>query len=441
MKFRGLAGAVVGGLVVGLLVMPSSVGAIKAGTSCKKAGLQTVDSGRKYTCVKQGKKFVWNKGVVVKAAPVAKPSPSATPSASPTPTTEADARKTSDVPGLSRLGNYVYQYVDGIQERKNASDFWRNTDARKESDFDPIRVAAFKSINQMERDSSLKNLNLIFDIQENYPKEIAATIKSQVVKISQILSPILDEKLDVRIALFTEKDQEFIKNGLKQYGFSEEQFSILKDYVTLERFYSRGGTGGGTAGYRENEKFGFYIGHTSSLATIDTYWPQVVPHEMAHVLQTYLSRGGGSIYPEGHPEGKWHGHFIEGSANTIGMASGFEHLGWYSDEMDKLLKSTIQGNANSGILKNASDAVALIEMIETRDNQMKESFSYSAGQFVWEFYIGKYGFNKYLELLRNLSKTANFNESLKLTIGKDRKAFYAEAGEYLFANWQRVSNK
>ena len=91
MKFRGLAGAVVGALVVGLVVMPSSMGAIKAGTACKKAGLQTVDSGRKYTCVKQGKKFVWNKGVVVKAAPVAKPSPSATPSPSVTPTASPSA--------------------------------------------------------------------------------------------------------------------------------------------------------------------------------------------------------------------------------------------------------------------------------------------------------------------------------------------------------------
>lgn len=86
MKLRSVAGAVVGALIIGLLVMPSSFGAIKAGTTCKKAGLQTIDSGRKYTCVKQGKKFVWNKGVVVKAAPVANPSPSATPAPSPSPT-------------------------------------------------------------------------------------------------------------------------------------------------------------------------------------------------------------------------------------------------------------------------------------------------------------------------------------------------------------------
>jgi hypothetical protein len=91
MKFRGLVGAVVGALVVGLLVMPSSVGAIKAGTACKKAGVESIQSGRKFTCIKQGKKFVWNKGVVVKAAPtkVSTPTPISTPSATPISTPSA----------------------------------------------------------------------------------------------------------------------------------------------------------------------------------------------------------------------------------------------------------------------------------------------------------------------------------------------------------------
>ena len=122
MKLRSVAGAVLGALIVGVLVMPSSFGAIKAGTPCKKAGLQTVDSGRKYTCIKQGKKFVWNKGAVVKAVPVTKPAPIATatasplpsvtpepsPTPSPTPTFTPPARPTSFSDLLEKIDGVSY---------------------------------------------------------------------------------------------------------------------------------------------------------------------------------------------------------------------------------------------------------------------------------------------------------------------------------------------
>ena len=48
--------------------------AVKAGSSCSKAGTTSVSGGKKFTCVKSGKKLVWDKGVFV---PVAKPAPSA----------------------------------------------------------------------------------------------------------------------------------------------------------------------------------------------------------------------------------------------------------------------------------------------------------------------------------------------------------------------------
>jgi hypothetical protein len=36
--------------------------------SCKKAGQTITAAGKKFTCVKSGKKLVWSKGVVVPAA-------------------------------------------------------------------------------------------------------------------------------------------------------------------------------------------------------------------------------------------------------------------------------------------------------------------------------------------------------------------------------------
>ncbi len=57
---------------------------VKAGQSCTKAGISSTYKGVKYTCIKSGKKLVWNKGV--KVIPVAKPTTPSIPSPQVTPT-------------------------------------------------------------------------------------------------------------------------------------------------------------------------------------------------------------------------------------------------------------------------------------------------------------------------------------------------------------------
>ena len=50
---------------------------IKPGTSCKTLNSKVTQSGKLYTCIKKGKKLVWNNGVAIKSAvsPTPKPSP------------------------------------------------------------------------------------------------------------------------------------------------------------------------------------------------------------------------------------------------------------------------------------------------------------------------------------------------------------------------------
>ncbi len=69
-------------IALALLIAPmNAVAAVKAGDSCKKVGATATASGKKFTCIKSGKKLVWNKGVAV-----AKPKPAQTPTPVPTPT-------------------------------------------------------------------------------------------------------------------------------------------------------------------------------------------------------------------------------------------------------------------------------------------------------------------------------------------------------------------
>ena len=61
---------VIAGLVSLVLITsvqsPAVYSAVKAGSVCKKVGIKSVVGTKTFTCIKSGKKLVWNKGVAVK---------------------------------------------------------------------------------------------------------------------------------------------------------------------------------------------------------------------------------------------------------------------------------------------------------------------------------------------------------------------------------------
>ena len=66
-------------------LQPVALAAVKPGKTCKSLGQTSTSSGIKYTCIKSGKKLVWNKGVAAKkATPTPTPSPTAEPIVLPT---------------------------------------------------------------------------------------------------------------------------------------------------------------------------------------------------------------------------------------------------------------------------------------------------------------------------------------------------------------------
>ena len=83
MKKKSLGITLVFSLFLLLVSPPSSHSVVKAGATCKKLGNTTTVSGKKYMCVKSGKKLAWNKGVAVsKPKPISTPTPTPTPSGS-----------------------------------------------------------------------------------------------------------------------------------------------------------------------------------------------------------------------------------------------------------------------------------------------------------------------------------------------------------------------
>ena len=94
----------------------TATAAVKPGTACKKIGQISTSAGIKYTCIKSGKKLVWNKGVRTKSAsPNAQASSSPSAGATPLPScptpllqTPVDLSKVTSIlyPGQERGGDY-----------------------------------------------------------------------------------------------------------------------------------------------------------------------------------------------------------------------------------------------------------------------------------------------------------------------------------------------
>lgn len=89
-------------LVVSLFVLPfpqASAATAKAGATCTKLKATSVVKGKKFTCIKSGKKLVWDKGVIVKAVSI-KPTPKPTDA---TPQMNCPKLDSTDESGISQV--------------------------------------------------------------------------------------------------------------------------------------------------------------------------------------------------------------------------------------------------------------------------------------------------------------------------------------------------
>ena len=98
----------------------------KPGSTCLKLGFKQVSNGKQFTCVKSGKKLIWDKGIVInKSTPTNTPTPeatsiqpTATPSSTPVPQDQATTSQTT-APTTTLLLNKIE-----IAKHNNASDCW-----------------------------------------------------------------------------------------------------------------------------------------------------------------------------------------------------------------------------------------------------------------------------------------------------------------------------
>jgi len=413
MKIRGLAVFMVFSLAMGV----NSASANKPpspGSNCPRVGA-TVTSGKlKFTCVKNGKKGRWSKGIAVKAGAGS----SATP---------ADS--------LNFKGAMVYDTKNSFLTRKATSGTYFESDSRSVSAFSPIRAKAYAELNRNPGDTSHPNVEFVYDVSPSFPKSVLEHSKRELTEAAAMWNDVFNSKIRINVYLVTEQDRDYVKSN----SWLQNSLSSLSrfDNKNERPFVSGGG------GFWESNGVlqGNILLATASyldLAYINYEWPQVAKHEFFHVVQDYSQYKTNRARPNSRGESLalQPQHFREGAANTVGYLTGFRNIGWSSDAMDWMVWQRALNSRSWIDIKSVDDVLRM--MVGTESFEPNEAFevSYAIGSLMYEWVLGTYGRDGFVKLLNQLSTASTFNEALQNSIGLTQSDFYNKSAPYVFSVFQ-----
>lgn len=423
-------------LLFALSSLPAfSATAPKPGSMCSKSGNTQTSNGKRYTCIKSGKKLVWNNGVKVKeAAPQSTPYPTPTPAPTTSLSPSAIQIQTDQV---DIKGFIQYGINEGLLTRF-ASNRYFQTDSRSENQFSDIRNKAYKVLNDLDLSTGHPNINFIYYVSPNFPTQIESFIRKELYQSASIFNQYLDTKINIYVDLVTEKDRERVSKS----NWLTVNLPNLLD--RLESNKERRFVSGGGAYFYDKHPFdldyivndGSYEGRiflaTASnvdLSYMTNEWPNVPSHEFVHVIQDYFKKPGWDINV---PIAKTPYTFREGSANTFGYLIGFDNKGWASDSLDWNFWHMTRQNCNWATLKNVSDTESLIEFIDSASEDSIRGMPYPVGSLMYEWLFANYGLDGYVTLLKNLRDENSLDKAFLKSFGFSQKDFNAKVAPYIY---------
>jgi len=371
MRFQG---SLARGLLISLAVALIPVAAVSAqkitpGSTCKVLNQKVVYQNKTYTCIKSGKKLVWNKGVAVK-----KPTPTATPSPTSEKTPTID---NSFVPWSTEFAN------ENVSERA----FKSFLDWSKEQALSPRK-------HQVIVQDTLKDFKLVEDLQKI--DKFTSGLFSQYFKTKSVTVFGSDEQWVI--------SQIFASGGnLGSQGRCNERLDFLLMCMNRDRH------------------FGMVVLNDCLLSKCPPNFPYILPHEYFHLVQLNLADNvEGQHWNYGSEEAKnsfphW---LVEGSANFIASAIASIYLdGKYSEFRRPSISNRTEWR----------NALVDYEVV-TPDQGWDEirTYSYNIGHIATEYIVASIGFKKFLEIWKDYAVTKNFYLSFERITGISTTTFYSK---------------
>lgn len=339
-----------------------SFGAVKAGTPCKKAGLTSNASGKKYTCVKSGKKLVWNKGVTVSR-----------PSASPSPSNKTETVQEIVLAMPTSFEDLVINYK-GI----------------------PLAVW-----NDVRKRMSLVNVKTDFRVSTG-PATVQPANKPNIEGLLKRASSIYSDYTQPEVTnVFYFNYQDVAWAQAQHRSLQNPKFNE-SDLAGNCKSDSDCGAFGSTS---EGVGAMFMGVHLKNLDPIEIYGGTEV-HEFTHVVQYSLY----SPQISNNPNKYLPGWFLEGQASAVQVASGTKDYEDYLDARKKWFRHS------SGSLKDYSES----EILRFLDLHGVGKFDgatwphvYDIGCFATETMIAIGGVSSTLELIKKISAGTSFEAAFE----------------------------
>lgn len=419
---RTLALVLLAVMSVGTIETPASAAKSPSpGASCSPAGTTRVVKGAKYTCVKKGKKSVWN---------VSKPSAS---SATTTTTTiPADS--------LNYKGKMIYGIKEAVLTRKADSGNYFETDSRQASAFSAIRQRAYSELNPSSLSTSHPNIEFVYDIRPSFPASLIEYTKRELDLAAALWNNVFESKVQVNVALLTEQDRQYI-SGDSWYMNNLPEIFTRFDGRNERPFIS----GGGGFWQRSGPWTGNIFLATASyidLTYINYEWPQVARHEFFHVVQDYV------MYKSGRQRGFASRaeysflsplHFREGGANAISYLTAFRTKGWSSDAISWLVWERSRNFQSWMSVSSVDDAIRMMNATEQSEPNQAFEMSYAIGAVMYEWVVGTYGLDGFTKMLNQFATAPNFDQVLQRSIGLTKSEFYSKVAPYVYETFKAAN--
>ena len=339
--------------------------AVKAGGTCTQAGITSVASSKTYTCIKSGKKLVWNKGVVVAAS---NPTPAATP------TTAA-----------------------------NYATLWEKYSWVKPTSASSVASAAtdkFKAYVAVTRTNSTV---IKIAAQDGSDQTLFGWVKDGANLVSKAFDyPKLSKPFLEVIAI----DRAWLEKTYIENGYSENEAKNDRGRAFADGAPAFGGSTTNTYNSGVIRKNNLLVNDKLGMM-------QMAGHEFFHAVQERIS--GGVPSPDGlglAPQWFW-----EGPATFVGLQTA-SYLGWASYTTEGREMAVARSNQLSTKSSQLSEATKNTGAPDAPD-------PYGIGAIATEFLVANVGIEKFMEVYKNLGKKKKFADAFKTATGVELTDFYS----------------